>query len=277
MFSFTRRHVRARRSALVLMMAGALAAGVLVQSVFARAQANPTNVAAPVLAAPPTIGDTLSVTPGLWRGSPTSFAYVWLRCPASGGAADSSDCTTIPGATSRAYEVDSHDVGNRLRVRETATNVDGAATAISSPSPLTVAPPDQNITGCPPIQQAGPLGPDEISPPARLAIDRTTSTPSVITRSTRAIQLRFHVMACDGRSVWGALVYATPTPYEQFTSVERATDSQGWATLTMTRLRFFPATPRQQNLIVFVRVRKPGEPLFEGISSRRLVSFRVEL
>jgi hypothetical protein len=44
----------------------------------------------------------------------------------------------------------------------------------------------------------------------------------------------------------------------------------------MRRQRFFPATP-QQNLIVFARARKPGDPLLEGISSRRLVSFRVRL
>jgi hypothetical protein len=277
MFPFVHRRVRARRAALVLILAGALAAAVLVPSVLARAQAAPTNTAAPVVAAPPTVGDTLSVTPGLWRGSPTSLTYEWLRCPASGGAADGSGCTTVPGATNRGYEVGSDDVGNRLRVRETATNADGSGAAVSNPSVVTVAPPDQNITGCPPVQQAGPLGLDEISPPARLVIDRKTSTPSVITRSTRTIRLRFHVMACDGRSVRGALVYATPAPYQQFAGVERATDSHGWATLTMTRLRFFPATPRQQNLIVFVRARKPGEPLLEGISSRRLVSVRVRL
>jgi hypothetical protein len=217
------------------------------------------------------------VTPGTWRGSPTSFAYEWLRCPASGGAADSSDCTTVQSATSRAYEVAANDVGGRLRVRETATNADGSSNAMSSPTALTVAPPDQNITGCPPVQQAGPLGLDEISPPARLVIDQKTSTPSVITRSTRRITLRFHVRACDGRKVRGALVYATPTPYQQFIGPERPTGADGWATITLTRQRFFPVTPRQQNLIVFVRARKPGEPLLEGISSRRLVSVRVRL
>jgi hypothetical protein len=99
----------------------------------------------------------------------------------------------------------------------------------------------------------------------------------VITRSTLTITLRFHVIACDGQTVRGALVYATPTPYQQFAGVERSTGAEGWATLTMTRQRFFPATPQQQNLIVFVRARKPGDDLLGGISSRRLVSFRVRL
>ena len=260
---------------LILVVAGALAAAAVAPSVFARAWAAPTNTVAPGVVVPPTVGDTLSVTPGAWSGIPTSFAYQWLRCPASDGAPDGSDCTTVTGAASRAYEVDAKDVGDRFRIRETATNADGSGSSISSPTIAAVAPPDQNITGCPPVQQAGPLGLDEISPPARLVVARKASTPAVITRNTRTIRLRFHVIACDGRTVLGALVYATP--YQQFTAVERATGADGWVTLTMTRLRFFPATPQQQNLTVFVRVRKPGEPLLEGVSSRRLVAFRVRL
>ena len=75
----------------------------------------------------------------------------------------------------------------------------------------------------------------------------------------------------------GALVYATPTPYQQFRGPEGPTDANGWATITLTRQRFFPATPQQQNLIVFVRARNPAEDLLGGISARRLVSFRVRL
>jgi hypothetical protein len=99
----------------------------------------------------------------------------------------------------------------------------------------------------------------------------------VIRRSTQTITLRFRVVACDGRTVVGALVYATPTPFQQFQPLERPTDSHGWATLTMNRLRHFPVSGRQQQLTVFVRARNPREELLGGISTRRLVAFPVRL
>ena len=87
---------------------------------------------------------------------------------------------------------------------------------------------------------------------------------------------RFHVSACNGNSVQGALVYATGVPYNQLSNApETATDATGWATVTFQTTGGYPASPHQQLLVMFVRARKAGDSLLGGISTRRLVSVPV--
>lgn len=234
----------------------------------------PANTAEPAIAGSVTVGSTLTATQGSWRNSPTTYAYQWVRCPASGGRPDGSDCAAISGATTRAYLVSATDAGSRIRVRVTATNTAGSATAASNATAL--VPPAQAPTGCP--AGTGGIRSDQLAAPARLSVSGQQMTPSVVTRSTDVVTVRIRVTACGNRPVSGALVYVAAVPYNQFNvPAEQATDGDGWATLTMRRLRGFPASRRQQLLALFARARRANENPLGGLSTRRLISFPVSL
>lgn len=100
----------------------------------ARSAAAPGNTAPPTVAGTAATGRTLTASSGSWSGTtPISFSYEWLRCDANGAS-----CGAIGGAVSSTYAVASGDVGHRLRVRVTATNGDGAATALSDATDVVV-------------------------------------------------------------------------------------------------------------------------------------------
>jgi hypothetical protein len=168
------------------------------------------------------------------------------------------------------------DAGHTLRVAVTATDATGPNTVTTAQTAV-VTTAGASATGCPTGTASGPINVSEVTSPAHLVIDKQQATPQPILRDTQTVVLRFHVSACAGRSVVGALVYQTATPYQQFSISEVATGADGWASLTLHRLNHFPASTQQQLLVVFVRARKSGEDLLGGISARRLVSFRVNL
>jgi hypothetical protein len=234
-------------------------------------QAPPVNTAPPSITGTAQQSQTLTAQNGTWTGTGTiSYRYQWLRCNQSGNS-----CNEISGATGRTYTLRSPDVGNTIRVRVTATNPDGSTAATSAPTAV-VTRSGPSATGCP--SGTGPINIGQLAPPARLNVDAQSLSPTPVGRSTQALTVRFRVSACGGRPVQGALVYVTATPYNQFSiPPEQATGADGWAQLAMSRLRGFPATPRQQLLVVFVRARKQGENLLGGVSTRRLFPFPVEL
>jgi hypothetical protein len=76
------------------------------------------------------VGSTLTANQGTWHGTqPMSFAYHWEICGAHGEA-----CHDIAGQTGQTYVLRAEDPGNTVRVRVTASNADGSASATSPPT-----------------------------------------------------------------------------------------------------------------------------------------------
>ena len=131
--------IRLRRVAPLAAVAALAAILILARdTALAVATAAPKNTAEPAISGNARSGSTLSTSRGSWSGSPTSYAYQWLRCDSDGGQPDGSDCAAVGGATTSKYVVATADVGKRLRARVTASNSDGSATAASNPTAVVV-------------------------------------------------------------------------------------------------------------------------------------------
>lgn len=260
----------------LLAVVGLFAAVLLTGTSVAATQAVPTNTQPPTIGGTPEVGKTLTAREGTWTGDPTDFDYAWRRCDADGGS-----CVLINNSEERTYVLKAAEEGRTIRVRVTAQNADGRRTATSVPTavirpaatpPPPTPPPAANACG------KNPVVAGELKPPERLLIAGQQVSPGVIGGSTDTIVARFRVTACSGKPVQGALVYVTAVPYNQFSvPPEATTGADGWAELRLNRQRGYPASPKQQLLVMFVRARKQGESLLGGISTRRLVSFPVDL
>jgi hypothetical protein len=242
----------------------------------AASAAAPKNTSPPTITGIPQEGHSLVGHRGTWTGNPTDYNDFWMRCDKDGAS-----CANITGANDKnGYLLKSIDVGNTIRFKVQAKNADGSTFARSVPTAVIAAattPPPPPATGCP--TGTGSVQAADVKPPARLLIDVQQSSPSVVHGGTgQTLVLRYHVSACGGRSVQGALVYATAVPFAQLSIPgEQATGSDGFAELSFRTLSGFPASRHQQLLAMFVRARKSGEDLLGGISTRRLFSIPVSL
>jgi hypothetical protein len=234
----------------------------------------PRNTSPPTISGDVSAGSTLTAAPGEWSGAqPMTFQDQWLICGANGNA-----CHDIRGATGTTYQVRSADVGNTIRVRVVAANGSGSGNETSAPTARVAAAPAPPPTGCPKLAAgAAAVSVADVGSPARLQIDQFVPS-GVITSHTTSLSVRFHVSDTCGQSVSGASVYATAVPFRQLSiPPEAATDGSGWVTLNFGRLAGFPAARNQQLMVMFVRARRPGDPTLAGISTRRLISLRVDL
>jgi hypothetical protein len=81
----------------------------------------------PTISGNATVGQTLSESHASWSNEPTSYSDQWQRCDSGGN-----NCQNIAGATGQTYTLAAADIGSTLRVRETASNSEGASTPEAS-------------------------------------------------------------------------------------------------------------------------------------------------
>jgi alpha-tubulin suppressor-like RCC1 family protein len=95
----------------------------------------PTNTVLPVISGEAKDEKTLTSSTGTWSGSPTiTYSYQWESCNTSGES-----CTNISGVTSATYVIAHEEVGHTIRVKVTAKNGAGEASATSAQTATVVA------------------------------------------------------------------------------------------------------------------------------------------
>ena len=151
-------HSRRVARRLGILLAGTfLVAGLIPAGGSARPQAPPKATGEPTISGRPIVGSVLTASNGSWSGTgPFNYTYQWLRCPASGGGGNGEGCDAISGATFRRYTARQADVGHRLRVRVTAANADGSATATSNATAVVQAAPARPRNTAPPTVSGTP-------------------------------------------------------------------------------------------------------------------------
>jgi len=257
---------------LVSLVAAGLAAVVAIgyapgTATAAQAQYAPQNTAPPTISGTPRVGQTLTATTGTWNGSPTAYAFQWLRCNPGGQA-----CVAIPGATANTYTLQAPDQGNTIRVQVTATNASGSTTAQSAQTATIAA---AGPGGQTPLPGGGISIPvTEVSPPERLIVERVEFAPNPVRSRLQPVQVRVLVRDTRGYYVRGALVFLRSTPLLTSTPPEQQTGTDGWVTFSIQPTAEFPLR-NGYNVQFFVRARKQGDNLLAGVSTRRLVQVRT--
>jgi hypothetical protein len=217
----------------------------------------PKPVTIQTATAPPTLAglameeEVLRATGGTWTGPGTATkAFFWQRCNSIGEA-----CATILGAAGATYKLTSEDVGQRLRVIETATNEGGTAQAVSATTAVVIE--------LKPTASRPTIAATRVALPHRLIADQV-----VVRQSGKKVTVKARISDDRGFRITGVLVRATPTALLSGSTREKASDSTGWATFT------FNATGTGSTY-VYVEAHKKGEKLQAGVSTANLFKVRV--
>lgn len=122
----------------------------------------PVNFQQPTVTGQATQGQTLSAHDGVWDGDPPpTIARRWQRCDTGG-----ENCADIPGAVGPQYTLTADDVGLRIRLLVTASNLRGSAARASEATAAVggADTPSGPASPPPPVGTGNPQGAGDAAP-----------------------------------------------------------------------------------------------------------------
>jgi len=234
-------------------------------SVAATSQDKPANTKLPAISGSAVENGRLHADPGTWTGDqPITFRFRWLRCNPAGG-----NCIQIQNATGDDYTVRTSDVGKTLRVRVTASNDLGTATALSARTDTVQAAAPQQPSGR--IQL--PSGETSVTASSipkdeRMIVSQVRFEPNVLTSRTQPITIRVRITDTRNFVIREATVFVRSTP-RVTTGGRQQTATDGWVTFQLQPLSTFQV--KRGALQFFVKASRAGDPPLAGVAAYRLV------
>jgi hypothetical protein len=230
----------------------------------------PASMFPPVISGSAVVGQTLTTTNGSWAGTkPLNFTYQWGRCDSLGN-----NCQAIGGATAKSYKLKDADEGRTLRARVGAKNSYGSADSYSAPSDA-VLDAGQGIITLPNGEKSVDV--KDVPNGQRLIVDKVVFSPNPLTSTTASFLAQIKVKDTRGYVVRGAIVFIRTTPRVADGGDNSPTNTDGWVqyqlppTADMKKLKGF------QNLQLFVKAYRKGDPELAGVSGTRLVQVGLKL
>jgi hypothetical protein len=188
----------------------------------------------------------------------------------AGPLGPAADTTTTASSTTGSSSTASTSTDTSSTSTTTSTTATTATTAPATTTPSTTTTTSAGPEGQIKLASGKTSIPiSSVSLPARLIVDGVRFSPSLVASRGRPLAIRVHVSDTRGYVVRGALVFVRSTPLVTSTPLEQTTDQAGYVTLTAVPKQTFPLK-RGYHVQFFVRVRKEGESLLAGVSSRRL-------
>jgi hypothetical protein len=233
-------------------------------SVAATSQDKPANTKPPTISGSAVENSRLQADPGTWTGDqPITFRFRWLRCSTTGG-----NCIQIQSATADEYTVKTPDVGKTLRVRVTASNNIGTASALSARTDVVQAAPQQPSGRIQLPSGETSVAASSIPKDERMIVSQVRFEPNVIASRTQPITVLVRITDTRGFVVRDAIVFVRSTP-RVTTGDRQPTATDGWVTFQLQPLSRFPL--KRGALQFFVKAFRTGDPPLAGVAGYRLV------